>query len=422
MIDILYKAYQSNHQLPFSQKTLKFFGASNDSILQYLKLRDNCVFLIKDYLHNSDNPKKYSKCSLFARAYSNYLTFILNDTTIALDCFCQNFLNNISKKVMNEEYFSAFLEEKTLVYFLNIQERINTPVQESSVNFCCIPSDQVDFFPESTILVAYLAKGKHQHLGYILIVADLKDQNTKKAIYWVGRTLSAAVLAAIASDRKRRFEYKYKKYRVSHWEEFPLAKKYFNVITRFCSPDEPQEVYIFEQKNLDQYNSPGYEMVTAMVPCSRFSFLIPIQVYYNKNTHQYFMNEVSYTIAREKYGIPYVKLNYAELTTPDYTFGALKTRSKLNLLGYTVSVSSGKSIEERHSLLKYIMDSQIMQKVEVINHIEWLIKTRQESIYQQNAVAAWKNDLEYISQYQVEEQRRIWVSAFKAKYSKQRTI
>ena len=307
MIDILCKAYQSNHKLPFSQKTLKLLGASNDSILQYLKLRDKCVFLIKDYLHNFDNSKKYLKCSLFTRAYSKYLTFILNDTTIAPERFCQKFLNNILRKNIDEEYFSAFLEEKTLVYLLNIPERINNSVQEPSESFCCIASEQVDFFPESTILVAYLAKGKHQHLGYILIVADLKDQNTKKAIYWVGRTISAAVLAAIATDRKRRFEYKSKKYRVSHWEEFPIAKKYFNIITRFCSPDEPQEVYIFEQKNLEQYNSPGYEMVTAMVPCSRFSFLIPIQVYYNKNTHQYFMNEVSYTIAREKYGLPYIK-------------------------------------------------------------------------------------------------------------------
>ena len=70
----------------------------------------------------------------------------------------------------------------------------------------------------------------------------------------------------------------------------------------------------------------------------------------------------------------------------------------------------------------YAKDSKIMQKPEVINHIEWLIKTRQESIYQQNAVAAWKNDLEYISQYQMEEQRKIWISTFKAKYSKQSTI
>ena len=95
----------------------------------------------------------------------------------------------------------------------------------------------------------------------------------------------------------------------------------------------------------------------------------------------------------------------------------MKPHSELNLLGYNVNVAEGLSIESRRKILRDAIDSGVLWKGEVINHLEWLIHMGANNPKMENSVGEWRSDLMYISEYRATEQRKIWVSKFKSRFS-----
>lgn len=277
--------------------------------------------------------------------------------------------------------------------------------------------DIIDPVPDSTILIARLIAVGFGKIGCIAIVADEREQDSRKGLYWVGRTLPSMILAAIQTNKRHRFQYKDVQYRVDYFSPFKDTQKYFDIIARFCNPTSPQTVYVFTQKNISYFEHKNYEMVTAMIPCSDATYPVPITVYYDNNAHQYFINEATYSIMRQRYGLPYLRLRSAHEVTHTQGFSGLKQHSELYLLGYSVNASAGMTMQSRRRLLSEIIDSGVLSKHEVINHLEWLINTRRNIENMDNAVSEWKSDLLFISNYQINKQRAIWVEAFKSKYS-----
>ena len=170
---------------------------------------------------------------------------------------------------------------------------------------------------------------------------------------------------------------------------------------------------MFYKKNIAIYQSGSYEVVTAMVPCANRNVPVPITVYYEKATKRYFMNEESYVVARKNYGLPYLRLCVAAASDTNGVYGELKEHSELNLLGYSVGIN-GLDFETRRKLLSNVIDSGVLGKPEIINHLEWLIHTRKNMANMENAIAEWREDLRFVSQYKMQKQRSIWVGAFKA--------
>lgn len=269
--------------------------------------------------------------------------------------------------------------------------------------------------PPSTILVANLL-GNGQRIGYVIIVANACEQDAEKGIYWVGRAIPSIILFAIRIQKKGCFSYKGKDYKVINYQKVNEAEKYFNVISRFCNPSNPQTVYVFSHKNLPHFQQNNYEVVTAMVPCGNLDFPVPISVYYEKSTMRYFINEELYTLAREKYGLPYMRL-CAESQNPGSSgFSELRKNSYLNLLGYSVNANDGLTSEDRHRLLSKIIDCRLLSKSEIMNHLEWLIRTRGNMPHMENAVFEWRADLRFVSEYDMIKQRSIWVDRFKTQF------
>jgi hypothetical protein len=223
------------------------------------------------------------------------------------------------------------------------------------------------------------------------------------------------ILAAIQTKTDRKFTYQHRQYRVVDYLSFDHAQKYLDIISRFCNPTEPKTVYVFSHKNVHQFPIDTYEMVTAMIPCAQATFPIPVSVYYNRHTRQYFINEVTYTDVRKRYGLPYLRL--AQSKESGHGFGNLKEHSALNLLGYNVSEKNGMTSQGRRKLLESIIDSGVLTKAEIMNHLEWLIRTQKQN-HMENAVAEWKSDLRHVTAYRAREQRIVWVKEFRAKYSK----
>ena len=227
----------------------------------------------------------------------------------------------------------------------------------------------------------------------------------------VGRPFPSMILSAIQTTGEN--EYHGEKFVVDDVEDYSSAKKYLDIIGRFCNTSAPQVVYVFSQKNLSAYTSAGYEAVTAMVPCANRLAPVPITVYYEKATKRYFMNEASYVLARKTYGLPYIKLRMAGANPNRGTYGALKEHSELNLLGYSVRMTDGLDMEARRRLLSMVLDNRIMEKPDIINHLEWLIHTRSHMPNMENALGEWRSDLQFVSQYKIQKQRHILVRNFK---------
>ena len=276
--------------------------------------------------------------------------------------------------------------------------------------------------PNSTILKAKLCMQGGCENVEIIIVSDEREQKTSDGIYWVGRVLPSLLLIAIQAKEKTIIyngDAKLKKgvYEIVNAVAYNSAIKYMKIVSRFSDAEAPQTVYIFSQKTLEKNLIDHCEMVTAMIPCANRKLPIPVSVYYDKAKKKYFLNETTYAQLRKSYGLPYLRIQTAPATGGANWVTALKPHSELNLLGYSVRITDSLSLEERRKILRDAIDSGVLWKSEVINHLEWLIKMGEKNPLMENAVGEWKQDLMYISSYKAAEQRKIWVNKFKSRFS-----
>lgn len=269
--------------------------------------------------------------------------------------------------------------------------------------------------PDSTIFSAKLHNVPHNKDLEIVVVSNEHQQDTSNGIYWIGRSLPSMILTVIQLDSRKQFTYKNIKYYVKSYEKYLKFESYANTVTKFCNPLKPQTIHVFAQKNMVYFQSTDYELVTAMIPCEKSSFPVPISVYYDKTKHMYFMNEESYTLIREKYGLPYLRIQPMLSQHFNGKIEGLRAHSELYLLGYRVDAKTGNDVAARRQILKRILDSGILRKLEVMNHLEWLVHTRTGIPHMENAVSEWKADLYFVSTYNIDSQRKIWVNKFKAK-------
>lgn len=277
--------------------------------------------------------------------------------------------------------------------------------------------------PTSTILVATIGwPDDGKPLGQICIVSETGEQSTKNGIYWIGRTLPTMVLMAVQTFDKS-FVYDEVEYKVLDFVAYRGLDKYLRIISRFCNPSSPQTVFVFAQKNISRFKTGQYEEVTAMIPCANRTFPVPVSVYYDKKTQKYFINEETYIMTRKAYGLPYLRLqtSYAN-RKGNNDFSALRQQSELNLMGYNVNATEGASTEERRKILRDAIDSGVLWKRDIINHLEWLIHTRAQIPNMENAVGEWKQDLMYISSYKADEQRKVWINKFKSRFSEKTLV
>ncbi len=115
---------------------------------------------------------------------------------------------------------------------------------------------------------------------------------------------------------------------------------------------------------------------------------------------------------------PYLFIFYEELKTYEKKYGTLLfnhipdkslttegndyERSlfhKMALNGYSVAKSNNLSIEERHELLEYFIDNNIVTYNEMSSHFEYLINQGWNNPNQQDAVYKWQSDWNYIKEY-----------------------
>lgn len=295
---------------------------------------------------------------------------------------------------------------------------------DSIKNIIQLLPDNISALPDSAVLVVELSLKPYKNhptfpSGKIAILSNEADQNKINGAYWMGRMLPSLVMISIQTNQKE-FAYDKHVFSINEYKLYSGAKKYLNIVSRFYDFQKPKTVYVFAHKDIHRFSSDNYESVTAMIPCAKVPFPVPITVYYEKSTQQYFVNEELYSQVRQKYGLPYLKLRTIPTDgVSGKSFANLRIQSELGMLGYSVSSNSGLTFSDRRDLLRQIMDSGIMTKHQTMNHLEWLIHSRSKITNMDNAVEEWKTDLIFVSQYRAFEQRSIWSKNFMSRFSNQ---
>lgn len=54
------------------------------------------------------------------------------------------------------------------------------------------------------------------------------------------------------------------------------------------------------------------------------------------------------------------------------------------------------------------MDSNLMNKLDIVNHLEWLINTHIGNYICTEACEKWKSDLNFVNSYKINYQNSIW--------------
>ncbi len=134
--------------------------------------------------------------------------------------------------------------------------------------------------------------------------------------------------------------------------------------------------------------------------------IININVNYCPYCELFFIKYTEYLRYMEKYkALPIIMQLKGHLSNIKDSNLDLQEYSFLSLAGYTVRSKSGLDSKMRQDILKRLIELG-RSKYELINHIDRLIEFNGKKINMENAVKKWKEDLDFIRQYQFDQQRQ----------------
>lgn len=101
--------------------------------------------------------------------------------------------------------------------------------------------------------------------------------------------------------------------------------------------------------------------------------------------------------------------SYKANTRSNWTYGSISKWnevSKLKELGYSVAKADGLTAFERHNILTFAIEHDIMTAEKVIRHLEMLIEANRLRDDMENARDLWSRDIKFVEQYSGVEIRR----------------
>lgn len=135
---------------------------------------------------------------------------------------------------------------------------------------------------------------------------------------------------------------------------------------------------------------------------------VPINVEYCTECEKFIMAYSSYERYRKRYKFLIIKLQEVDENGgfPKGFYASLKQNDKspLKLAGYNVDAAIGLSSEERHQILLLILNEGVLPKYRVCEYLRYFISQGEPQDNKQNAVTKWREDLEFVENYMIEEQ------------------
>lgn len=84
-----------------------------------------------------------------------------------------------------------------------------------------------------------------------------------------------------------------------------------------------------------------------------------------------------------------------------------KSQSVLNAMGYSVGMEADLSSVERQDIIATALHNKLFEIHDLISFLNWLIQTRKTQSKYNNAVKRWKEDLEFVKQYEIENREKV---------------
>lgn len=256
--------------------------------------------------------------------------------------------------------------------------------------------------PSSACLSVILGNKNENH--EIFLISDAHEKSDTN--FWIHRGFSQTILATLMQGL-RDFEYKGEKHHIC--EATILSDAAIDILgdDTFRNPNKITTVYVYSHKHISNIEQ-NYTPVTAYVLCANRNMPVPFNVYYDKQGDRYFINETSYLEYAKQYGFPLMKLKTYAPNSTSFSMADLSDMSTLRLYGYTVSKNEGLTDGQRQELLKNLMDSRLMSKTDILNHIEWLVNTHEGNYKYADACDKWMSDIRFVNQYRLDTQRSVW--------------
>ena len=227
----------------------------------------------------------------------------------------------------------------------------------------------------------------------------------------MGRPLAISILTAVHMERDvflhNNIEYKIlRTCKTGNYDD--IGEKLFYFLNADFGPKT-----VFISKQINFINEDQYEPVTALFYYAGCSYPAQMTVYYFETDGKYYIDEITYQKFRRRYGLPYVSLE--SVPGEHYANPAfLADMSPLFLYGYNVREGET-SLQERRSILARLMDYKLMEKIKIHNYLCSFINRNETNPGMENAVEKWKEDLAFVDEYHMVDQRTVWVSSFAAR-------
>ena len=267
----------------------------------------------------------------------------------------------------------------------------------------------IEILPESALLRVAVTHGDQEEV--FTVVSDVNDQKGDSGIYWMGREIAIKILTAVHMNWDV-FSHNDKEYKILRTCKTGNYDDIGEKILHFLNADfGPKTVFISRRINF--IDEDQYEPVTALFYYAGCSYPAQMTVYYSEADGEYYIDEITYQQFRNRYGLPYVSLE--SVPGEHYTNPAfLADMSPLFLYGYNVREGE-LSLQERRSILARLMDYNLMEKISIHNYLCSFINRNETNPGMENAVEKWKEDLSFVDEYHMVDQRRVWVNTFAAR-------
>lgn len=189
------------------------------------------------------------------------------------------------------------------------------------------------------------------------------------------------------------------------------SRRYFDKIhpsdLEFCTDNDILYLYKGNCIRCKRYSNHKIISATAMIKTEQKE-RVPINIEYCTECDKFLMPYSSFESYRKRYEFLIIKLQEvdADGDFPQEFYTSLKrsNNSPLKLAGYNVNAAQGLKTERRHQLLANIISDGVLPKYRVIEYLCYFISQGEYQDRMQNAVAKWKEDLEFVENYQIEEQ------------------
>jgi len=165
-------------------------------------------------------------------------------------------------------------------------------------------------------------------------------------------------------------------------------------------------VYTYKSRSLCSLRKHDRNAVVAIVQSLNNKQQFEIDINYCANCEAYYISETSLSVYEERFGILLLKRIPEEQNSVYVDEHEWKEKSELAMFGYSAK-DGGLSSKERQFLLSEIVRTKSMTKIEIKEWIEFLIMRSSNQVKYHNASIKWKEDLNFINDYDTKEEKKI---------------